>query len=122
MANRKVNVVVVGSGAGGGVIAKELAEAGLSVVLLERGRLYGVQNFSHDELECQCDNGRTPAYGPAPEPNPRTFRFDDSSEARVVHAGWDIEYARLTASVGGATIAYGGAAWRFMPQDFRMRS
>ena len=33
--NRHVNALVVGAGAGGGVVAKELAVAGLSVVLLE---------------------------------------------------------------------------------------
>jgi len=35
MKNRQVNVVIVGSGAGGGVVAKELSTAGLSVVLFE---------------------------------------------------------------------------------------
>ncbi|MBI3696495.1 MAG: NAD(P)-binding protein, partial [Acidobacteria bacterium] len=84
MANRKVNAVVVGSGAGGGVMAKELAEAGLSVVLLERGRAYTTHHFSHDELHCQCENGRDLAYGPPAEPNPRTFRYDDSTPARLV--------------------------------------
>ena len=38
MSLKHVNVVVIGSGAGGGVVAKELSEAGLDVVLLERGR------------------------------------------------------------------------------------
>ena len=38
MSLRRVNAVVVGGGAGGGIVTKELAEAGLSVVLLERGR------------------------------------------------------------------------------------
>ncbi len=37
MANNHVNVIIVGAGAGGGVVAKELAESGLSVVLFERG-------------------------------------------------------------------------------------
>ena len=37
MALEHVNAVVVGAGAGGGVVAKELSEAGLRVVLLERG-------------------------------------------------------------------------------------
>ena len=39
MALNHVNAVIVGSGAGGGVVAKELSTAGLSVVMLERGTL-----------------------------------------------------------------------------------
>lgn len=35
-----VDVVVIGCGAGGGVIAKELSEAGLSVVGLESGKRF----------------------------------------------------------------------------------
>ena len=35
---RKVDAVVIGAGAGGGIVAKELATNGLGVVLLERGK------------------------------------------------------------------------------------
>jgi choline dehydrogenase-like flavoprotein len=42
MALKHVNAVVVGAGAGGGVVAKELSAAGLSVVLFERGGWVGV--------------------------------------------------------------------------------
>ena len=50
MANRHVNAVIVGAGAGGGVIAKVLAEAGLSAVLLERGRWQSFEDTTDDEL------------------------------------------------------------------------
>ena len=52
MSTKHVNVVIVGAGAGGGVVAKELSEAGLSVVLLERGRWYTFgDNYVRELLE-----------------------------------------------------------------------
>ncbi|MCX6627364.1 MAG: GMC family oxidoreductase [Candidatus Solibacter sp.] len=46
MALRHVNAVIVGAGAGGGVVAKELAAAGLSVVLLERGKWHSARRWA----------------------------------------------------------------------------
>lgn len=46
----EADVVVVGSGAGGGVIAGELAAAGMSVVVLEAGGHYEAPDFPADEL------------------------------------------------------------------------
>ena len=40
MIKTHVNAVVIGAGAGGGIVAKELAAAGLKVVLFERGKWY----------------------------------------------------------------------------------
>ena len=45
------DVVVVGSGAGGGVVAGELAKAGKSVIVLERGTYANEADFSHREGE-----------------------------------------------------------------------
>ena len=45
------DVVVVGSGPGGGVVAKELAEAGLDVVLLEEGPPFGKKDFREEAGE-----------------------------------------------------------------------
>ena len=50
MALSRVNAVVVGAGAAGGVVAKELVTAGLNVVLLERGQWQTFQDNDHDEL------------------------------------------------------------------------
>ncbi len=44
------DVCVVGSGAGGGVIAGELARRGLSVIVLEAGGYYNESDFNHLEL------------------------------------------------------------------------
>jgi long-chain-alcohol oxidase len=45
------DVVIVGSGAGGGVVAGELAARGLDVVVLEKGGHYGAGDFTHYEGE-----------------------------------------------------------------------
>jgi choline dehydrogenase-like flavoprotein len=117
VANRHVNAVVVGAGAGGGVAAKVLAEAGLSVVLLERGRWYSFDDCTDDELICQRGVIAL-GYGPDNEGHPRVFENKDGS-TRIVHppGGYHIG-----ACVGGGTLSYAAQAWRFMPQDFRMRT
>ncbi len=45
-----VDFVIVGSGAAGGIIAKELSTAGFSVVVLEQGPRLTESQFQHDEL------------------------------------------------------------------------
>ena len=46
---KRVNAVVIGAGAAGGIVAKELSTAGLSVVLLERGKWYTAADCRKDE-------------------------------------------------------------------------
>ena len=46
MARTEVDFVVVGSGAAGGVIARELSKAGLSVVVLEQGPWRKAEQFN----------------------------------------------------------------------------
>ena len=67
----KADVVVIGAGAGGGVVAKELAVAGLHVVLLERGRFYHASDCRKDDLRNQRTSILGNNTGPDDEGNPR---------------------------------------------------
>src|SRR4030095_872061 len=120
MARDKVDAIVIGSGAGGGIVARELARAGIPVVVFERGKKYTKAHFNDSELESQYSV--PPAYGPSVYANPRTFRYNDRDTAQVVYPGIDEGYGKTAAALGGGTVAYGAAAWRFKKEDFRMKS
>ncbi|HTJ46722.1 MAG TPA: GMC family oxidoreductase N-terminal domain-containing protein [Kofleriaceae bacterium] len=47
------DVVVIGTGAGGAVVAKELAEAGVAVVLIEEGHYFGREDFNGRPFDLQ---------------------------------------------------------------------
>jgi choline dehydrogenase-like flavoprotein len=120
MSLKHVNAVVIGSGAGGGVVAKELAEAGLEVVVLERGRWVTPDEERKDDLRNQRTTALGVPYGPDEEKEPRVF-VDAQGHAEVVWPA-DGPYNNNAACVGGGTLSYGAMAWRYMAQDFRMKS
>ena len=49
----KVDFVIVGSGAAGGVLAKELSSQGFKVVVLEQGPFLTEKDFGHDEYRAE---------------------------------------------------------------------
>ncbi len=104
--------VIVGSGAAGGVIAKELAVAGFQVVVLEQGPHLTATDFHHDELATVYRYALTndPTFSPT------TFRRTDAEVAGP--GGW-LQYARL---VGGGTAHFTANYWRFHEIDFNERS
>jgi len=73
MALPHVNAVVIGAGAGGGIAAKELAEAGLRVVLLERGRFNTAYDCLKDDLRNQRVSALGNPFGPDDARNPRVL-------------------------------------------------
>ena len=46
-----VDFVIVGSGAAGGVLARELSQAGFDVGVLEQGPYRTAKDFGHDEMK-----------------------------------------------------------------------
>ena len=116
----RVNAVIVGSGAAGGIVAKELAEAGLSVVLLERGKWYTAYDCRKDDLRNQRTSVLGCAFGPDDD-HYRRVVIDASGQEQVVVPS-DGAYNNNAACVGGGTFSYGAMAWRYLEKDFRMRS
>ncbi|ORE12056.1 long-chain fatty alcohol dehydrogenase [Rhizopus microsporus var. microsporus] len=49
--NMHFDVIIVGSGAGGGVVASQLAQAGKSVLVIEKGKYYHENDFIHTEQD-----------------------------------------------------------------------
>jgi len=113
------DVIIIGAGAGGGVAANVLTAAGKRVLLLERGISQTFAETGRDPLR----NQRMSLYGHNAGPNadhPRVVEQADGS-SRVV-LPWQDGYQGNAATVGGGTLVYGGQAWRYHPNDFRMRS
>jgi choline dehydrogenase-like flavoprotein len=113
--NDTVDFVIVGSGAAGGVIARELARARLSVVVLEQGPRLAPADFEHDELKYWFMGGITADR----QLNPQTFRRDATQTAALPLVRNPLFYAR---AVGGTTLHYTANYWRFREVDFRERS
>ena len=117
---KRVNAVVIGAGAAGGIVARQLAGAGLSVVLLERGRWYTANDCRKDDLRNQRVTVLGNAFGPEDDGNPRVWVNAAGAAETVLPS--EGSYQNNAACVGGGTLSYGAQAWRFLPQDFRMKS
>lgn len=106
----EVDFVIVGSGAAGGVVARELSRNGFSVVVLEQGPWLTERDFSHDDFwemlrpERSLTNAR--------KTQPGTARRSDADEAKT--SGWN-NYGRC---VGGGSTHFTANYWRFPELEF----
>ena len=121
--DKKYDVCIVGSGAGGGMAAKILSEAGLSVAVLEAG---GDFDPAKEEYRTQL---RWPWESPRRGANTQR-PFGDFDAA---WGGWEIEgepYTRKDGTkfdwfrsrmLGGRTNHWGRISLRFGPKDFKRK-
>jgi choline dehydrogenase-like flavoprotein len=112
LTNEAVDFLVLGAGAAGGVVAKELAAAGFRVVVLEQGPYLRETDYSHDEIKYTIQPGLTND----PKVQPVTFRKSEADPAKPMKA---IEYGR---QVGGGSVHFTANYWRFHESDFHERS
>ena len=98
-------VVVIGTGAGGGVLANELAQKGVSVVALEAGGRYLPEDYVNDEWE--------------------SFGQLAWTDARTTSGDWRVakDFSGLPAwivkAVGGTTTHWAGASLRFQDHEWK---
>ncbi|HLQ18697.1 MAG TPA: GMC family oxidoreductase, partial [Tabrizicola sp.] len=98
-------VVIIGTGAGGGVLANELAQKGVKVVALEAGGRYLPEDYINDEWE--------------------SFGQLAWLDARTTSGSWRVakDFAGLPAwivkAVGGTTTHWAGASIRFQEHEWK---
>ncbi|MGI7415768.1 GMC family oxidoreductase [Campylobacter jejuni] len=114
---KKVDVVTVGAGWTGGIVAAELTKAGLNVLSLERGHMQSTENFNfiHDEWRYGINYGLMQDCSK----DTVTFRHDPS--------GLALPYRKMGSfllgnNVGGAGVHWNGWTFRFMPYDFEIQT
>ncbi len=101
-------VVIIGTGAGGGVLANELAQKGVSVVALEAGARHTPQDFINDEWD---------SFGQLAWTDPRTT----SGDWRVSKDFSGLP-AWIVKSVGGTTQHWAGASLRFQEHEWKAKT
>jgi choline dehydrogenase-like flavoprotein len=101
-------VVIIGTGAGGGVLANELAQKGVSVVALEAGGRHLPEDFINDEWD---------SFGQLAWLDPRTT----SGDWRVAKDFSGLP-AWIVKSVGGTTQHWAGASLRFQDYEWKART
>ena len=113
--SERVDFVIVGSGAAGGVLAKELSTNGFSVVVMEQGPYLRPFEFRHDEIETYMAGGLVGSL----KDHPHSWRASEGQEAQPAFFFPSLFYAK---AVGGSTLHFAANYWRLRPVDFREAS
>jgi gluconate 2-dehydrogenase alpha chain len=112
-----VDVVTVGVGWTGGIIAAECTKEGLKVVGLERGRERGTEDFSivHDEYRYAV------RYELMQDLSRETITFRNNRQQRALPMRQMGSFL-LGEGLGGSGTHWNGQNWRFLPYDFQIKT
>jgi choline dehydrogenase-like flavoprotein len=111
----EVDFVIIGSGAAGGIMAKQLSTAGFKVVVLEQGGWgkYGKeQEYTKDEWLNDNPSIDDRLMSDPSGRQRNTFRRNDKEKAGPGSHSYGMV-------VGGGTVTYGGSSWRHLPWEFK---
>ncbi|MBD8532173.1 MULTISPECIES: GMC family oxidoreductase [unclassified Massilia] len=120
IAKNKVDAVIVGMGWTGAIMAKELTDAGLSVVVLERGPDRDTQtDFAYPRVVDELEGSIHRKYLQSLAQETVTIRHGVSDTA--------VPYRQMGSfkpgtGVGGAGSHWSGCHFRALPEDFKVRS
>ena len=113
------DVCVIGSGAGGGPVALELAQAGKSVLVLEKGPWLTEKDFYKDELACCRRSVYTPELKNEKHVIEEQYKDGNWYGESTEESGWDFWNGNV---VGGSSNFMSGFFYRLKPKDFRLYS
>ncbi|OCA82017.1 GMC family oxidoreductase [Pseudobacillus wudalianchiensis] len=113
----KVDVVTIGVGWTGGIIAAELAKQGLKVVGLERGASRSTKDFLmvHDEYRYAI------RYELMQDTSKETITFRNAPNERALPMR-QLGSFLIGEGLGGAGVHWNGQNFRFLPYDFQIRT
>ncbi|GIP40067.1 GMC family oxidoreductase [Paenibacillus sp. J31TS4] len=113
----KVPVVIVGMGWMGGIIAAELAKAGIKTVGLERGKRRKTEDYFmvHDELRYAL------RYDLMQDLSRESITFRNTSKMTALPMRTHGSFL-LGEGVGGSGVHWNGQNYRFLPYDFQIRT
>lgn len=113
------DICIIGSGAGGGPVALELAKAGQSVLVLEKGPWLTENDFYKDELACCRRSVYTPQLKNEKHVIEEKYQDGSWQGESTEESGWDFWNGNV---VGGSSNFMSGFFYRLKPKDFRLLS
>jgi len=120
--DRQYDYVVVGTGAGGGIVAHQLAKAGLDVVSVEQGPRLPPNYFTETNPPGARKDWGIRSYSSFPgNPRDAIFSHELFADADTRSSSRGAERAFLSyqvMAVGGLQNLWNGVSVRFAPQDF----